>query len=123
MTQTPSTACVGESINVSCVLTPPDAGDVFTATIPRFIVGDSDTHISVNDINNNVAHPGIDLSRFTASISLDGTTTRVSGEIIVNSYLTSDEGLRLGCFIEYFESGTSNLKEYPETLRLNQSGM
>ena len=125
VTQTPSFACVGESITVSCVLTPLNTGDTFYSVVPNFIVGDSDTVLTASEINTNIAHPGVDLSRLTASAPT-GTTTRVSGEITLSSYLTSDRGLRLGCSINY-GSGDDILdpiaKEFTETLRLTQAGM
>ena len=82
---------------------------------------DSDTELTTaSQINTNIAHPNVDLSRLTASIS-GGSTTRVSGEIILNSYLTSDEGLRLGCYAEIFVSGTANNPTYTKSLGLTQA--
>ena len=90
--------------------------------MPHFIVGDSDTELTADNINSSISHPGVDLSILTASVS-DGTATRVSGDIILSSYLTSDEGLRLGCSIDYISGGILDIKKFIETLQLTQAGL
>ena len=123
VTQTPSDACVGDSITVACVLTPPNDGDTFTGVVPLFIIGDSDTALTAAAINSNMTHPGVDLSRLTAATPPGGTTVRVSGTITLISYSTSDERLRLGCYVDYFVNGSSPIMNVIETLQLNQAGM
>ena len=107
---------MGDRITVKCILTPP-AGQTFTALIPRFLIGNSDTALSANNINNSVSHPDVDLSRLTAYTNA-GSVTMVSGVVTLLSYLNSDEGLRIGC-----EVSRNTGMDLIENIQLIQAGI
>ena len=125
MTQSPSFACSGESITVSCVQTVPNAGagDVFDSTRPSFIIGPTNAAIIEAVVDGTGTANGFDLSRFTAT-SNPGNLTEVSGSITLLSYIGStDRGLRMGCINMYRMSGLGDGSFLIQTLPLLQAGM
>ena len=119
MTQSPS-ACVGESITVSCVLNVPNSGDMFVSTLTGFILGSSNDSISESVVDGTSTVNMVDLSRFTADTPI-GNNTRVTGSITLLSYQTSDEDLRVGCRNDFIPSEGSSTTPFFETLRLKQA--
>ena len=119
VTQSPSAACIGDSITVSCVLNP-SPGDEFISLVTSFIIGNSSNPIIESTVNTYGYINGIDLSRFTAGAPI-GDITRVTGSITLLSYQTYDEGLLMGCRNDVTESEGIRITPFFETLNLNQA--
>ena len=125
MTQSPSFACAGDSITVSCVQTVPNAGagDLFDSSRPNFIIGTTNLTLTESTVNGNGSANGFDLSRFTVDTN-PGNFTEVTGSITLLSYIKdTDEGLRIGCANYYRSGGAGGPIILVQALTLLQAGM
>ena len=118
----PQLACVGERITINCSLSVPDPSDIFSSIDATYIVGNDDNPILPGTVNGAGVSGGVDLSKLMA-VSVSGNQTFVEGRLILLSYQTEDNNLRLGGKNEYRINGNSANRDFVNgTLFLMQAG-
>ena len=115
----PALACVGEQVRVQCSL-PAPSGDSFLSREIQFIVGNSDTPLTQNQVNSGVADP---LNRLTAFDDFTASTNLLLiGSLNLTSFTSSDDGLRIGCSGRYRPGGVGSAVNFIETVNINAAG-
>ena len=106
-------------MTVECKLIPPNPGDTFTSIEIRFIVGNSNISFSESDVDSSSGDP---LNRLTAAVDTSSSNnTFLVGSLVLTSFTSSDNGLRLECAGRYTASGGGTIQDLIDTDTLSSA--